>query len=657
MTLDVAAAMASMGAEPLPIADGSEAFRGGWQKGWTIPAALTLPDWSDAHRVLPRAGGNESGPWRTSRTPYMREIMECLSTCSPVREVVFMKSSQVGGTEAVLNWVGYVIHHAPAPIMVVQPTVQMGEGWSKQRLANMIAESPALAEIMPPSKSRDSGSTTLSKSFPAGHLFIAGANSSSTLRSTPVKYLALDEIDEYPDDLNDQGGAIELAERRTTTFPGRKILKVSTPTVKGASKIERAFLSGDQRHYHVDCPHCSASQRLVIEQVTEDGLYLCNACGTLIAEHHKPAMLAAGRWVPNQPGVEVRSYHINALYSPIGLGDTWLEISKQRTRARTDADFAITFTNTILGESYESESQKVDSSELMERREAWQRRTLPAGCLLLTVGIDVQHNRFSVLVCGWGRGEVCWFVDWVEVPGDPTREEDWEALEQVVFAPIANRCGVLIRPEVIAIDSGNWTHEIYNWARKHAARGVIAIKGSRDSTKPIIGRPTLQDVNWRGRTQRHGVQLWTLGVNTAKTTLFARLMGDAGADSDKRRCHIPGDMPDEFFAQIASERYDLTLKRWIVRDKSVRNEAFDCWVYAYSAAVHPRIRLHVRRDADWSALEAKLEPAVLDLFAPPPSAAAAVPVPPAPAAVQPTAAPRHTPTTRRRVPGGWVTNW
>lgn len=615
MTLDV---MLAMGADPLPIADGVEAFRCGWSKGWSIPAPMTVAEWADQYRVLPRAGGNESGPWRTARTPYMREIMECLSSRSPVREVVFMKSSQVGGTEALLNWCGYVIHHAPAPMMVVQPTVQMGEEWSKQRLANMIAESPALAEILPPSKARDSGNTTLSKAFPAGHLFIAGANSSSTLRSKPVKYLAMDEIDEYPDDLNDQGGAIELAERRTTTFPGRKILKVSTPTVKGASNIERAFNAGDQRRYHVPCPHCGVRQRLVIEQLTEDGQYLCEHCGVLIAEHHKPDMLAAGEWIPDNPGAAIRSYHINALYSPIGLGDTWAEIAQQRARARTDADFAITFTNTILGETYESESQKVDSSELVERREAWQRRTLPAGCLVLTVGIDVQHNRWSVLICGWGRGEVCWFVDWVEVPGDPTREEDWDALEEVVFAPIANRCGVPLRPEVVAVDSGNWTHEVYNWARKNAARGVIPIKGSKDPTKPIIGRPTLQDVNWRGRTQRHGVQLWTLGVNTAKSTLFARLMGDAGADADQRRCHIPGDMPEEFFRQITSERYDLTLKRWVVRDKSVRNEAFDCWVYAYAAAVHPRVRLHVRRDADWAALESKLEPAVMDLFTAPP---------------------------------------
>lgn len=641
-------------AEALPIADGTAAFLEGWRRGWRIPPPLTVAEWADAYRILPRAGGNESGPWRTDRTPYMREIMECLSARSPVREVVFMKSSQVGGTEALLNWVGYVIHHAPAPMMIVQPTVQMGEEWSKQRLQNMIAESPVLAEILPASRSRDSGNTTLSKAFPAGHLFIAGANSSSTLRSKPVKFLAMDEIDEYPDDLNDQGGAIELAERRTTTFPQRKIFKVSTPTVKGASAIEAAFLKGDQRRYQVPCPHCDHHQRLVIEQLSDAGLYLCSACGQWIEEHHKPRMLAAGIWVPDKPGSDVRSYHINALYSPIGLGDTWSEIAAARARARMDGGYAVTYTNTILGETFESESQKVDVSELAERREAWQRRTIPPGCLLLTCAIDVQHNRWSVLICGWGRGEQCWFVDWVEVPGDPTKEEDWEALDAVVFSPITNRFGVPMRPECIAVDSGNWTHEVYNWARKHQHRGVIAIKGSKQPNKPLIGRPSPVDVNWRGRTIKHGVQLWSLGVNAGKTSLFQRLMGDAGVDQDARRCHFPGDMPQEFFEQLTAERFDLVLKRWVKRNSSARNEAWDCWIYNYAAACHPRVRLNVMREADWAALEAKLQPAVGDLFgaqqrADDESNGGAAPAAP-PAPIVPPRSNESTPSPSRRRP-------
>lgn len=607
--------------EDLPLGEGAAAFARGWQRGWTVPPALTVADWADEYRHISRAAGSEPGEWRTDRTPYLREIMECLSTTSPVREVVFKKSSQVGGTECLNNWIGYIIHHAPAPAMVVMPTINLAEEWSKQRLATMIAESPALAKVLPPSKARSADNTTLSKAFPAGHLFIAGANSSASLRSKPVMYLAMDEIDEYEQDLNEQGSPLDLAERRTTTFPRRKIFKISTPTVKGASAIDAAYDAGDQRQYVVPCPHCGREQVLRIENLSEDGLYLCHTpdggCGALIEEHHKTEMLAAGRWVAQQPGRAVRSYHLNALYSPIGLGDTWAEVAEARRRARRDPEYAKTFTNTLLGESFETESQKVEPEELKRSREGWPARTLPRGALLLTIGIDVQHNRFAVLFCGWGRGEQCWFADWVEVPGDPTREEDWKHLDDVVFAPIVNAAGLPVRAECIAIDSGNWTHEVYNWVRKHQARGVIAVKGSNQPNRPVIGKPTPQDVAFNGRLIRNGVQLWNVGVSTVKDSLGPRLIGVAEQEESARRVHFAQDLPDEFFAQLTAERYDLTLKRWIKRHRAARNEAWDCWVYAYAAACHPRVRLHVRRDADWAALEAKLEPPVADLFASP----------------------------------------
>ena len=616
--LDLVASDISL--EGLPIADAAAAYDAGWARGWTVPPPMLLSEWADKFRKIPRAAGAEPGDWRTSRTPYLREIMDCLSESSPVRDVAFKKATQVGGTEVLLNWVGYIMHHAPGPAMVVMPTVEVAKRWSQQRLQTMVDESSELSELVAPARSRDSGNTTLTKEFPAGVLFIAGANSSAGLRSVPVRYLAADEIDEYDDNLNDQGDALELAERRTSTFRRRKIFKVSTPTIKGASKIDRAWLAGDQRSYLVACPSCSHRQKLVIDQLTDDGLYLCAECGTFIAEHHKTAMLEGGEWVAASPESEARSYHINALYSPIGLGYTWQEIAAMRASAKQNPELEVTFTNTILGEVYESESNKVEAGDLRERREDWVRRSIPRGCLTLTIGIDVQANRWAVVICGWGRGEACWFVDWVEIPGDPTREDDWADLEAVVFAPIANSCGVPLRADCIAIDSGYLTHEVYSWVRKHQTRGVIAVKGSSQPNRPLIGKPSAQDVNWRGRTLRAGVQLWSVGVRTAKDSLFPRLQGDEGLELEHRRCHFPRDMPDDFFDQVTAERFDLTLKRWIKRTTSARNEAFDCWIYAYAAACHPRVRLHVRREADWAALEQKLEPPTGDLFVAAPTA-------------------------------------
>ncbi len=598
----------------LPLVDGAAVVADAWARGWAIPPALGLAEWADRYRVISRAAAAEPGPWRTSRFPFLAEVMDCLSTHSPVREVVLMKSTQVGGTEVLNNFVGYIIDHAPGPAMVLMPTVDMAERWSKQRLAPMIAEMQCLADKVAPARSRDSGNTTLLKEFPAGVLAAVGANSSSGLRSMPVKYLAMDEIDEYDDDLNDQGSAIELAERRTSTFTRRKVLKISTPTVKGASAIEAAYEAGDQRRYHVPCPECGTLQPLVIDQLTDDGQYVCVARGCLIAAHHKTAMLAAGRWEATHPDRDVRSYHLNALYSPHGVGYSWAEIAAMRAQARKNPELAVTFTNTILGLPYESDVQRVEVNEMAERAEDWQRRTIPQGCLILTLGIDVQHNRWAVRIEGWGRDDQSWCIDYIEIPGDPTREDDWADLDAVVFAPIANRFGVAMRASMVAIDSGNWTHEVYSWVRRHQGKNVIAVKGSNQPNKPVIGRPTQQDVNWRGRTVRNGVNLWNVGVNTAKDTLFARLVGDLGRDAPDRRCHFPADLPAEFYEQHGAERYDPQRKRWL-KKPGARNEAWDCWVYAYAAACHPLVRVYALRDADWTALESKIEPVSDDMFA------------------------------------------
>lgn len=599
--------------DELPIADGAAVFRAAWARGFAIPEPLTVSEWADRYRLISRAAGAEPGPWRTSRFPYLGEVMDCLSAHSPIQDVALMKSTQVGGTEVLNNLVGYIVDHAPGPMMVVMPTVDMAERWSKQRLAPMLAEMPCLASKVAPARSRDSGNTTLTKEFPAGVIAITGANSSSGLRSMPVKYLAMDEIDEYDQDLNNQGSAIELAERRTSTFSRRKILKISTPTVKGASAIEAAWEEGDQRHYMVPCPHCAHEQTLVIERLTDDGQYICDGCGALIAAHHKTAMLAAGHWVASHPDREKRSYHLNALYSPHGVGYSWLEIAAFRAAARKNPEQAVTFANTILGLPYESDTQRIDANELAERAEDWQRRTIPAGCLILTVGIDVQHNRWAVRVEGWGRNEQSWCIDYIEIPGDPTREDDWAVLDEIVFTPIVNRFGIAMRPSCIAIDSGNWTHEVYRWVRKHQARSVIAIKGSSQPNKPVINRPTAQDVNWRGQTMRRGVQLWNVGVNTAKDTLFARLTGDAGRDVTERRCHFPADLPADFYEMLGAESYDPSRRRWVKRH-GARNEAWDCGVYCYAAACHPLVRVYAKRDADWAALEVKIEPTNSDLF-------------------------------------------
>ena len=219
--------------------DGAAELERAWREGLLPDPLLSVSEWSDRHRMLSSKASAEPGRWRTSRTPYLKAIMDCLSPTSAVERVVFMKAAQLGATEMGSNWIGYVIHHAPGPMMAVWPTVEMAKRNSKQRIDPLIEESGVLAELISPARSRDSGNTILAKEFRGGVLVMTGANSAVGLRSMPVRYLFLDEVDGYPLDVEGEGDAISLAEARTRTFARRKIFIVSTPTIAGASAIER----------------------------------------------------------------------------------------------------------------------------------------------------------------------------------------------------------------------------------------------------------------------------------------------------------------------------------------------------------------------------------------------------------------------------------
>src|SRR5512140_434788 len=223
---------------------------------------LTISQWADKYRTLSQRASAEPGPWRTDRTPYLKEIMDCLSPSSPAERVVFMKGAQIGATECGNNWIGYIIHQAPGPMMAVQPTVEMAKRNSKQRIDPLIEESHALRELVKDPRSRDSGNTILAKEFPGGVLVMTGANSAVGLRSMAARYLFLDEVDAYPGDVAGEGDPVNLALARTRTFARRKVLMCSTPKVTGLSRIEAAFEDSDQRHYWVPCPGCSEYQVL-----------------------------------------------------------------------------------------------------------------------------------------------------------------------------------------------------------------------------------------------------------------------------------------------------------------------------------------------------------------------------------------------------------
>jgi phage terminase large subunit GpA-like protein len=649
------------------LADGYALVLEALAAGLTPLPPMTVSEWADAYRRLPTKGSSEPGRWRTSRVPFAKEIMDCLSADpahAHIRRVVFKKPTQVAGTEIGNNWVGHVMARMKVPMMIVQPTIELAERWSKQRLSAMIEETPVLRALIAPARSRDSGNTTLLKEWPGGVLIISGANSSASLRSMPARYLFADEVDAYPIDLDGEGDPLSLAEARTSTFPDRKAFVCSTPTIKSLSVIDREYELSDRRRYQVPCPHCDTYQPLLWEQLHwPEGhpalaCYICTECGGEIQESAKTDLLAAGRWVAECPEqlAYAAGFHLNSLYTPIGLGLSWGELAALWERVRRDPVKLKSFTNTKLGECNDDPEEKVDWEELKHRVEPYRLRTVPRGCLVLTAGIDVQGNRWAILILGHGRGGEQWIVDYVEIDGDPSRQDDWARVDAYLAQPLVNAWGIPVRIAYTAVDAGYLQDDVLIYTRARESRGVFAVKGFSTPGRPIIGRPTRVDLNWRGSTIKAGALLWMTGEDTAKSRLLLSLIADrkAIAPSD-RRLHFSADLDESFFSGLTAEVYDPNKRRWVkVR---LRNEPMDCYGYALAAAMHPRHRLHRWTDAKWIELEGAMQPTQGDLFGMPlgPEIEAPGVSPEPPADSPPPVPPRGGP--RPRGGRGWVDGW
>lgn len=637
-------------------------IREGWYLGLKPNPRLKLSEWANEKRVLNQRSSAEPGRWRTSRTPYLRAIMDDLSDHSPVQTVTFMKSAQVGGTECGNNWVSYIIDHAPGPAMVVQPTVDLGKRWSRQRLAPMIEDMECLQAKIKPARSRDSGNTTLSKEFDGGLMIITGANSAAGLRSMPVKYLMLDEIDAYPHDVDSEGDPVELAEKRTKTFSRKKIVKISTPTDKATSRINKSFEEGDQRRYHVPCPHCEEKQPLEFKHLhwtkDENGdhdpasvQYACVHCGGLIPEHHKTWMLENGEWIAEgKPNDKHHSYHINSLYSPLGWG-SWSDLVSKFLKAKSNRELLKTFTNIEEGLPFEEETDKVDHATLQDRAEPYPLGACQLGDLVLTGGVDIQDDRIEVVTYAHNATSHR-AIDYRVIWGSPEHTDTWRLLDDYLQAPFSHPSGAELIIKAAAIDSGgHHTQKVYDFCRLRKRRHVIAVKGHSQKGKPILGKPSAVDVSIHGKTLKNGAEVWMIGTDTAKNQIFGMLR-QADPDADGY-IHFSDQLPDGFFKQITSEklatRYvkGFPVREWI-KPAGARNEALDCTVYAWAAFYY--LGLNRWRPAQWRALEEKIQPATPDLFATAEACQKTEKEPPPPKVAKPT----KKRGARRRRAGGFV---
>jgi phage terminase large subunit GpA-like protein len=603
-----------------------------------IPAgAMTVSEWADKYRILSAEASAEPGRWRTSRVPYAKWWMDVFNDYY-VWKVVLKTSSQVAKSETLNNVIGYFIHHDPCPIMMVQPTIDRMKEYSKKRIAPMIRDTPALKDVVSDEKSRDSDNTTLGKSFTGGHLKMVGANAASGLASDPIRVAVVDEIDRAPLDVDGEGDVLSLVEVRTSTFGNKKIGVTSTPTIKGASKIEDEFEHSTQFQYLVPCPHCKSlqtikwkdetGQKRLIWEADESGAvtdvhYVCDF-GCAIEPHEKLWMLdplnGAGWFqkivTKNDKGevVKVESgdpldqilaerrhngvigFEINALYSPFA-GCTWQIIAEKFVKAVRSAkagnpEALKTFVNTMLGESWDTKNE-ASNIQGLEKHESEYVTDVPIGVLLLTAGIDTQPDRLECSMWGWGPDGECWLIYHEILWGDTSKIDVWEKLKQLLCEEFecertdSNGKRLVRTIDAACIDAGGHNAEdVKAFTKANRGRNWLATFGkSQGAKEPIVKRPT---------RLKGGALLWALGVTLIKDKIFAQLKV---TDPGPGYVHFPLGMEAEYYKQLTAENRTRKLKKfdskdpfgysqWMYKKIRERNETLDCFVYAFAAKEH-----------------------------------------------------------------------
>ncbi len=538
-----------------------------------------MSQWADQNRRLSPEASSEPGRWVTDRAPYQRGMMDAVNEPG-VSEVVYMTSSQIGKTEIINNIIGYFTHQDPSPMLLIQPTLDMAETWSKDRLAPMIRDTGALTELFGDPRSRDSNNTLLHKKFPGGHITMAGANSPSSLASRPIRIVLLDEEDRYPHSAGTEGDPGSLAQKRTTTFWNRLLVTASTPTIEDESKIESRYQQSDQRKFYVPCPECDAYQVLNWQQLKfekgkpETTCYECEHCGEKLKESDKMWMLSHGEWRAEAAFNGIVGFHINELYSP------WVKWSEMVTgflKAKRLPETLKVWVNTSLGETWKDKTEGVDPAGLLGRKENWG-RVAPEGVVVITAGVDVQDDRLEAEVIGWGVGQESWSLQYHVLHGDPAQQKVWEDLDNVLTQTIKTSDGRTLPVASACVDSGgHQTQRVYEYCKAREYQRIYAIKGASQIGKPLVSKFS--------KANKLRVKLFSIGTDTAKQMIYSRLKIHQPGPG---YCHFPAAYPEEYFKQLTAERIQTRFvnghpSRIWVMPKGRRNEALDCRVYSMAA--------------------------------------------------------------------------
>lgn len=563
------------------------------------PENITVSEWADRYRLLQSENSAEAGKWKTNRTPYMKEIMDAF-TDPAVKEIAVVASSQVGKTEMLLNIIGYIIDQDPGTIMFGHPTIDEAEKFSKQRISPMIRDVQRLRTKVDDFKSRVSGNTIRQKRFPGGVLNLVGSNSPASLASVPARYVLGDEVDRWAKSAGAEGNPWDLLRARTSTFYNAKLVRVSTPTVKGFSEIEKAFNKGTQEYWCVQCPECGEYSFLSLKQmkfeyhvaregrtkqyIVDSVKWQCPECGNLLDEYHTKRQPM--KWVTRMPEAiknGVRSFWINGFYSPWA---SWDSIVTRFLNAKDDPGNLQTVFNTMLGELWEYRGDLEDEDKVASRAEVYEAE-LPDGVLCLTCGVDTQENRLEYEIVGYGFNKENWGIRKGVISGRPDDYSTWEELDKVIDRPYRFKNGKTLKISVTFVDEGgHFTQNVRENCAMRRSKNIYAIKGANTHDAPFISPYKVGEYD-AGRGRKGKYIYYMIGVDAGKSIIMSGLkIREPGL----RMSHFPADKSRgydaNYYSQLLSEALipnDKGELRWEKIPGHNRNEALDCRNYANAA--------------------------------------------------------------------------
>lgn len=553
----------------------------------------SVSNWADNHRMLSSGISAEPGKWKTSRAPYQKDIMNAF-TEPGIHRVVVKSSSQIGKSDMMNNVIGRFAHLDPCAIMMIQPTIDMAQDYSKTRIAPMIRDTKVLNNLFYDVKSRDANNTILSKVFPGGRLIMCGANSPAGLASRPIRILLADEVDRFPDSAGTEGDPVDLAAKRMTTFWNSCMGLFSTPTNEGTSRIDEEYLAGTQEEWQHKCPNCGEYHLLRHIDMTvdykeiktpsgkktvivNDVKWRCPHCGFSFSE--KEMKQTPQKYISRNADAlknGIRSFFVNGFTSP---WMTWTRIMREWLEAKGDPEREKVIMNTVFGESYKQKGAFEDEQIFLRRRESYGAE-LPNGVLLLTAAIDTQDNRLEYEVVGWGKEEECWGIRKGIVLGAPNQDRTWKEIDNILDKTYHFADGKGLKVVRTFIDSGgHYTSDVYNYCQKNFHKQRFAIKGRGGPGIPLIYKIA--------KANNAKAPLILLGVDDGKQQIMDRLSIDSPGPL---YFHFPQDegikelsnrgYDDLYFKGIISEHKKVYKRNGVLREvwettKNVRNEPLD----------------------------------------------------------------------------------